>query len=145
MGRNPRGRPTRTVRMTCVAQLRWGMWTAHVAAHTARRAPAAPARAWRQGVERATWHGRSQATVGWSTERCPRGASMGHSMMARQGVGPGNGPRERDDVEAEAPRFRDGAAVAAYRWRTIGVGADKMLQLGGGMGVPFIHVRMERG
>jgi hypothetical protein len=25
MGRNPRGRPTRTVRTTCVAQLRWGV------------------------------------------------------------------------------------------------------------------------
>jgi hypothetical protein len=49
--------------------------------------------------------------VGLSMGRCPRGASMGHGVMARQGVGPGNRQREWDDIEAEAHRRSDGAAA----------------------------------
>jgi hypothetical protein len=36
---------------------------------------------------------------------------MGHGVTARQGVGPGNGPRERDDFEAKAHRHSDGATT----------------------------------
>jgi hypothetical protein len=36
---------------------------------------------------------------------------MGHGVTGQQGVGPGNGPREWDDVEAEAHRCSDSAAA----------------------------------
>jgi hypothetical protein len=54
-----------------------------------------------------------------------RGTSMGHGAMAWQGVGSGNGPRERDDVEAEAHRRSGGAAALRRgRWGSSGSGSS---------------------
>jgi hypothetical protein len=49
---------------------------------------------------------------------------MVHGAMARQGVGPGNGLRELDDIEAEAHQCSDGAATLWQgRWGSSGSGS----------------------
>jgi hypothetical protein len=43
---------------------------------------------------------------------------MGHGAMVQQSVGPGNRPREWDDVEVEAHRRRD--SMVDLRWGRLG-------------------------
>jgi hypothetical protein len=63
---------------------------------------------------------------------------MGHGMTARQGVGPRNGLREQDDVEAEAHRCCDGAAgKVGLQW--LGEQLRALVKL------LDLHMRMESG